>query len=303
MNTLYILVGIPGCGKTSLIKAQAKEEHVVLSSDELRVELYGFEDQTHNGEVFQEMNKRTREAGKADKTVWYDATNINRKRRVALAKEMKKYFAHIQIVMCVCPIEDLIARNETREERHLPIEKLRQMIQSIQIPTIHEYPYDDITYIYTGNVDGFMRDIEMSIGMMHLMVYDQNNKYHNETLGRHIIRTYDNCGENRLAKVAAFWHDMGKPFCRTTDDEGESHYYGHANVSAYMYLSYTAQVMQEISTFVIMLIEFHDQIFNFNHDVAQMKKAYNDKYDLTDDFWEAMEILTKADRLRGEDSV
>lgn len=299
MNTLYILVGIPGCGKTSLIKAQAKEEHVVLSSDELRVELYGFEDQTHNGEVFQEMNKRTRAAGKEGKTVWYDATNINRKRRVALAKEMQKYFAYIEVIMCVCPIEDLILRNETREERHLPIEKLRQMIQSIQIPTIHEYPYNNVAYVYTGNNNGFMRDIDMSIGMMHLMEYDQNNKHHNETLGRHIIRTYNNCGDNALAKMAAFWHDMGKPFCRTTDNDGESHYYGHAIVSAYMYLAYTAQVAQSISTFVVLLIEFHDQIFNFEHDIEKMKECYNKKYlRLYDDFWDALDILTKADRVR-----
>lgn len=299
MNTLYILVGIPGCGKTSLIKAQAKEEHIILSSDELRVELYGFEDQTHNGEVFQEMNKRTRDAGKEGKTVWYDATNINRKRRVALAKEMQKYFTHIEAIMCVCPIEDLILRNETREERHLPIEKLKQMIQSIQIPTIHEYPYDNVAYVYTGNNNGFMRDIDMSIGMMHLMEYDQNNKYHNETLGRHIIRTYNNCGENVLAKMAAFWHDMGKPFCRTTDGDGESHYYGHAFVSAYMYLAYMTQVVQPISTFVILLIEFHDQIFNFGHDIEKMKECYSKKYlRLFDDFWDALDILTKADRVR-----
>lgn len=301
MNYLYILVGLPGCGKSSLVRAEAQENDVVLSSDELRVEMYGFEDQTHNGEVFQEMNKRTREAGKAGKTVWYDATNINRKRRVALANEMKKHFSGIRVVMCACPIEDLITRNETREERHLPWEKLKQMIQSIQIPTIHEYPYDDILYVYTGNRDGFMRDIDMSIGMMQLMDYDQNNKYHNETLGKHILRTYDNCGENALAKMAAFWHDMGKPFCRTTDDKGESHYYGHGMVSAYMYLVYTAQMLQEISTFVVMLIEFHDQIFNFNHDIEKMKEQYNEKYlRLYDEFWIALDILTKADRVRGE---
>lgn len=299
MNYLYILVGLPGCGKTSLVKMNAREGDVILSSDELRVEMYGFEDQTHNAEVFQEMGKRTREAGKAGKNVWYDATNINRKRRVAVAKEMQKYFTYVEVIMCICPIEDLILRNETREERHLPTEKLKQMIQSIQIPTIHEYPYNNVAYIYTGNNNGFMRDIDMSIGMMHLMEYDQNNRHHNETLGRHIIRTYNNCGENTLAKMAAFWHDMGKPFCRTTDDEEESHYYGHAAVSAYMYLAYTVQVAQSINTFVILLIEFHDQIFNFEHDIEKMKECYNKKYlRLYDDFWDALNILTKADRVR-----
>lgn len=104
MNYLYILVGLPGCGKSSLVRAEAQENDVVLSSDELRVEMYGFEDQTHNGEVFQEMNKRTREAGKAGKTVWYDATNINRKRRVALANEMKNIFLVFELLCVLVPL-------------------------------------------------------------------------------------------------------------------------------------------------------------------------------------------------------
>lgn len=301
MNYLYILVGLPGSGKSSLIKEYAQEDHEILSSDALRVELYGFEDQTHNSEVFQEMNKRTREAGKAGKTVWYDATNINRKRRVALAKEMRKYFDSIEVIMCVCPIEELISRNETREERHLPIEKLKQMLQSIQIPVIHEYPYDDIAYIYTGSPHNGYREIDMCVGMMKIMDYDQNNKHHNQTLGQHILTVYDNCGNNTLARIGAFWHDMGKPFCRTTDDNGESHYYGHALVGAYMYLAYMTQVSKPISTYVIMLIELHDQIFNFNHDINKMRENCDGKYSqLSDEFWESLDILTKADRIRGE---
>ena len=96
---------------------------------------------------------------------------------------------------------------------------------------------------------------------------------------------------------------MGKPFCRVEDEDGESHYYGHAAVSAYMYINQMVKTGRPVSTYILLLIEWHDHIFNFNHDVEQMKKAYNAKYDLTDDFWEAMETLTKADRLRGEDSV
>lgn len=304
MNTLYILVGIPGCGKTSLIKAQAKEEHIVLSSDELRVELYGFEDQTHNGEVFQEMNKRTKDAGKEGKTVWYDATNINRKRRVALAKEMKKYFDRIEIVACYCSVNELLWRNETRPERRLPVEKLHQIIKSYQAPTVHEYPYDEVSYIYTGTENGFIcPDVDLAVQAMRYMTYDQNNKYHTETLGEHTLTVYNACNGNPNIQIAAFWHDMGKPFCRVEDEDGESHYYGHAAVSAYMYINQMVKTGRPVSTYILLLIEWHDHIFNFNHDVEQMKKAYNAKYDLTDDFWEAMEILTKADRLRGEDSV
>ena len=32
------------------------------------------------------------------------------------------------------------------------------------------------------------------------------------------------------------WHDLGKPFCRTVDDEGKVHYPNHAKVSADIWL-------------------------------------------------------------------
>ena len=134
---------------------------------------------------------------------------------------------------------------------------------------------------------------------MRYMTYDQNNKYHTETLGEHTLTVYNACNGNPNIQIAAFWHDMGKPFCRVEDEDGESHYYGHAAVSAYMYLAYTVQVAQSINTFVILLIEFHDQIFNFEHDIEKMRERYNKKYlRLYDDFWDALDILTKADRVR-----
>ena len=80
-NTLTILVGLPGVGKDSLIKQRRWDiSQEILSSDKLRIELYGNEDQMHNKEVFQEMNKRAKDAGKLGKNVIYNATNINRDR-------------------------------------------------------------------------------------------------------------------------------------------------------------------------------------------------------------------------------
>ena len=90
-NTLTIMVGLPASGKDFFIKNNI-DNALILSSDVLRVELYGYEDQTHNKEVFEEMNRRTRNAGKENKNVIYNATNINRGRRVTLAQEMQKYF-------------------------------------------------------------------------------------------------------------------------------------------------------------------------------------------------------------------
>ena len=295
-NTLTIMVGLPASGKDFFIKNNI-DNALILSSDDLRVELYGYEDQTHNKEVFEEMNRRTRNAGKENKNVIYNATNINRGRRVTLAQEMQKYFKYIKVIACVCSIKTLLYRNKTRKERHLPEDKLKQMIRSFQIPTLYEYNYDDIKYVWTETKrQEFERD---KIAL--LMDYDQHNKHHSENLGIHILRTADYCKENSKACKAAVYHDLGKPFCKTTDEEGFNHFIGHPNVSAYLYLTDT--VGRDFDADVALLIEFHDYIFNFQ-DFESMKKKLKNKYpSLKDDFFEALKLLTEGDRLRPKGDV
>lgn len=296
MGTLTIMVGLPGSGKDTLIRKQYKDA-VVLSSDELRVELYGYEDQTHNAEVFAEMNRRAKETGRAGSHVIYNATNLNRGRRVGLCNDMKKYFDAIEVVVCICPIDVLLKRNIERAERHLPEDKLRQMIKSIQLPVQYEYPYSKISYVSTGDSEHL--EIER---LESLKTYEQHNKYHSEPLGIHIERVANACQSNANAYIAAKYHDLGKPFCKTIDEEGYFHFIGHPNVSAYMYMS--DLVSHDMTLYnndldIMFLIESHDYIFSFGLDFEKMKKKMSNKYNgLSEEFWDALKMLTDADRLR-----
>jgi hypothetical protein len=42
----------------------------------------------------------------------------------------------------------------------------------------------------------------------------------------------------RMEQLATYqvWHDLGKPYCRTVDENGKAHYPDHANVSANIWL-------------------------------------------------------------------
>ena len=301
MNRLTILVGAPGSGKDTAIRPLIKgtESSVVVSSDEIRKELFGYEDQTQNSLVFAEMARRTKAYSKTHARVYYNATNLSRKRRVALCNDMKKYFTEIEVLVCLCPIEELLERNETREERHLPKDVLVRMIKSIQLPLLNEWDYANIIYMYTGAEESVKR-----LSLLDIKDYDQNNKHHNETLDKHIIRTANACVSNPLAFEAAVYHDMGKPFCREEGKDGMSHYRQHNLVGAYMYATNELSVCSIMGLHknlndVIALIEFHDHIFNFNHSVEDMREKYDKQYkDLDDEFWKAFKMLTDADRLR-----
>lgn len=58
--------------------------------------------------------------------------------------------------------------------------------------------------------------------------YDQNSKYHNSTLFEHTARAVEAAPPKEEMRLAMLFHDIGKPACRTTDENGEGHYYGHA---------------------------------------------------------------------------
>ncbi|MGN0670544.1 MAG: CCA tRNA nucleotidyltransferase [Oscillospiraceae bacterium] len=62
--------------------------------------------------------------------------------------------------------------------------------------------------------------------------YNQHSKYHNSTLFEHTARAVEAAPPREEMRLAMFFHDIGKPACRSTDENGEGHYYGHAAKSA-----------------------------------------------------------------------
>lgn len=86
MQKFLMLMGISGSGKSTYAKALEKNcGYKVFSSDVLREELFGNEnDQTHNSEVFEELHRRILKALDAGENCVYDATNLNRKRRLQI---------------------------------------------------------------------------------------------------------------------------------------------------------------------------------------------------------------------------
>ncbi len=296
MNRLKIMVGLPGSGKSTFVNFYKEDDDVVISSDALRVEMFGFEDQTHNNEVFKEMLSRTKSAGLMNKTVWYDATNLSRKRRVALYKDTHNFFDEI-IVFCVTPsIEVILERNIIREERHLPEEKLKQLIKSFQAPVKYESSYvDEIFFVYSGYNNAQQKQNWVD----KYKNYNQENKHHTQTLGDHILTVMNYCKEDKMAYLAAEYHDIGKEFCQVRKENGECHYFGHSAVSSYIFISEQPQRKDIDTELVTLLIEFHDQIFSHDMNFAKLQDSIVKKYpQLPTEFFNSLKLLTEGDRIR-----
>lgn len=61
--------------------------------------------------------------------------------------------------------------------------------------------------------------------------YDQGSRYHNSTLYEHTARAVEAAPAEPALRLAMLFHDIGKPLCRTVGEDGECHYYGHAEKS------------------------------------------------------------------------
>lgn len=83
-----MLVGMPGCGKSTLAE-KYKDKYKVISSDRIREELLGdIKDQKHNADVFKEMDARTIQCLKDGKNVIYDATNLRVDNRMKMLERI-----------------------------------------------------------------------------------------------------------------------------------------------------------------------------------------------------------------------
>lgn len=302
MGKLYIMIGLPGSGKDSVIKQHKNEGDVVLSSDEIRIELFGSEVQDKNGIVFDTMIKRCLSSLKNNKTVYYNATNLNAKRRMTLIKEAKRYTDDINAIFCVVPTKVIFERNKNREERHIPEDKIFQMFKTMDIPMYYE-GYKDIYIINTDNKNNNKKTksdiLNLGVG------YDQKSEYHNALLIDHLRLTAKMAfrySHKINLYIAGRFHDIGKPYVREWNEEKNKYtYYEHNRVSAYLYLLYysckkKAYKIKKISNRALKisaLIYHHMDRFIANLDKTEYllgEKTYGDLVD-----------LMRADAFRKED--
>ncbi len=67
-----------------------------------------------------------------------------------------------------------------------------------------------------------------------VMELEQNNPYHCYTVGEHTIHMLQEIRADKVLRVTALLHDLGKPECHVRDSKGEDHFNGHAEAGARM---------------------------------------------------------------------
>lgn len=299
MTNLYMMVGLPASGKSTIAKVISEfEKAIIVSTDEIREELFNdIDDQEHNAEVFDEVESRIKFYIANEQDVIFDATNVSYKRRRAFLEKLKHYRVKKIAILVATPYEECIKRNAERG-RKVPEEVITRMYHNFYIPQYYE-GFDEIQIRYNSDYMFFFDD---------LPDIPHDNPHHTLSVLEHCRKVLellqkDNHQFSIPINYAGGLHDIGKLKTKTfVNAKGETtevaHFYDHENVSAYDSLFYInlrskIEVSKEID-FVLQtlkLIQWHMKM-HFNLSEKTINKYKNM---LGEDTWNELEILHKAD--------
>ena len=165
---------------------------------------------------------------------------------------------------------------EVEEQTFAAIRELAQTIEKISAERIQT----ELVKLLTSDHPELMREVytsgisdvilpEFSV----LMQTEQNNPHHCYTVGEHTIHVVQQVENQKVLRLAALFHDIAKPVCKTTDETGVDHFYGHPKEGAKMAhrifrrLKFDVDTMQKVCG----LVEWHDD--NPNLTPAGIRKA------------------------------
>ena len=139
MSKLIIMVGLPGSGKsTHTAKYETQNHTTIVSTDEIRRELYGNPETQGNGQdVFNEAYRRIEIALRAGDTVVFDATNLKARNRKYLCNRFRPIADTIIAEYMAVSVDECIARDEHRS-RTVGAEVIQRMAKGMSEPRLDE---------------------------------------------------------------------------------------------------------------------------------------------------------------------
>ncbi|MEJ8303298.1 AAA family ATPase [Saccharibacillus sacchari] len=264
MNTIHMLVGIPGSGKSVYARQLEKSTRgVIVSTDGIRLRLFGGESKQKNTYII--FDEAFREIGQAladGRNVIFDATNVDRAKR---AKFLKRFSDTPVECYFFDTFYETAQRRIASRKRKLDDKILTKYAKNLQFPLLGE-GFENVHLVHEqadeasdgsklaldraeieellarqASHDELFAHLSRHPLFAQMPGYDQGNPHHSRTLSLHTyaVLEYVNAfyeEEDRLAmQWTALLHDIGKPFCKVwKENRGYYSYFGHEHVSASM---------------------------------------------------------------------
>ena len=145
MPKLYVLIGVPGSGKSTWTEAQEWASDCAYISTDIHVEAYAKEQGKTYSEVFVEymptavnlMAQDVIAAREAGKDIIWDQTSTTVKSRARKFNMLRDY-EHIAVVFKTPEHKELMRRLMSRPGKDIPDHVIASMIASWEEPTVEE---------------------------------------------------------------------------------------------------------------------------------------------------------------------
>ena len=136
-----------------------------------------------------------------------------------------------------------------------------------------------------------------------MMDTKQNNINHIYSVGEHTIQSMYNIRADKVLRLTMLFHDIGKPLCKTTDEDGMDHFHGHPELSANLAKECLRRLKFDNETIerVYRLCKCHD--YRIEPERKYLRRAMRKLgADLFPDFFEVQraDVLAQSDYKRTE---
>lgn len=134
------------------------------------------------------------------------------------------------------------------------------------------------------------------------MECEQNTRHHCYTVGWHTIHAMENVSDNKVMRLAALLHDIGKPVVARSDKKGHSHFQGHPQESALMAEEILTRLKYDNDTIrkVVTLVRYHDERprlsdVTVRRCISEMDLDYRELFEL-----KRADVMAQSDYMREE---
>jgi predicted kinase len=162
MNNIFLMVGLPGSGKSYFVESHFKPlRDVVVSSDEIRAELssLSLSRKKENKAVFSEMRDRTLKYLAEGYDVWYDATNLTIKDRSGILQDLPNE-VYVRVYLMATPYAVCELQNNLRTDP-VPEKVLQQYRMRFEMPLAEE-GIDQVTII-EHNLSRSLEELKLEV--------------------------------------------------------------------------------------------------------------------------------------------
>ena len=135
-KTIYMMVGIPGSGKSTWIRDHVKQDWAVLSPDTILERRYNYEwTPERAAEAWAESYRLFGSLLLQGRTMVWDATFISPIIRAAILHTSKGAGYRIEAVFCDTPVDVCVIRNASRDREPVPESTIHRMADNLVPPT------------------------------------------------------------------------------------------------------------------------------------------------------------------------